>query len=57
VSARLPGRQSVDEVTIFDSKGTALEDAAAAALVYRRAVERGVGSSVVLAGESRIDES
>jgi ornithine cyclodeaminase/alanine dehydrogenase-like protein (mu-crystallin family) len=51
VSGTRPGRRSDDEITIFDSTGTALEDAAAAALVYERSIERGVGTSVALRGE------
>ena len=43
VSGRRPGRRSVDEITVFDSTGTALEDVAAAALVYERAVDAGIG--------------
>jgi alanine dehydrogenase len=38
VSGRRPGRRSPDEVTVFDSTGTALEDVAAAAIVYERAL-------------------
>jgi len=41
VSGRRPGRRSDGEVTVFDSTGTALEDVAAAAVVYERAVARG----------------
>jgi ornithine cyclodeaminase/alanine dehydrogenase-like protein (mu-crystallin family) len=37
VSGRLPGRRSDDEITVFDSTGTALEDVAAAAVAYERA--------------------
>jgi ornithine cyclodeaminase len=33
-----PGRTSAGEITLFKSVGTALEDLAAAALVYRRLV-------------------
>jgi ornithine cyclodeaminase/alanine dehydrogenase-like protein (mu-crystallin family) len=40
-SKRTP--RSLDEIVIFDSTGTALQDVAAAAVVYQRAVERGVG--------------
>ncbi|HKQ76280.1 MAG TPA: ornithine cyclodeaminase family protein [Blastocatellia bacterium] len=36
-----PGRASRDEIIIFDSTGTALQDAAAAALVYEKAKEAG----------------
>ena len=43
-----PGRRSQDEVIIFDSTGTALQDVAAAALVYERALRDGVGRSVAI---------
>jgi alanine dehydrogenase len=39
-----PGRSSDDEIIVFDSTGTALQDVAAAAAVYSRAVERDEGS-------------
>ncbi|MEO8337170.1 MAG: ornithine cyclodeaminase family protein [bacterium] len=39
-----PGRRNPDETFVFDSTGTALQDAAAAALVYRSAVSNGVGT-------------
>lgn len=48
VSGRRPGRRTTDEITIFDSTGTALEDVAAAAVVYEKAVARGVGLAVAL---------
>ena len=41
-----PGRQSGDEITLFKSLGQAIEDLAAAELVYRRARERGKGIRV-----------
>lgn len=50
VVGRKPGRRSADEITIFDSTGTALQDVAAAALVYERAVAAGLGISVALGG-------
>ena len=46
VSGRRPGRRSADEVTVFDSTGTALEDVAAAALVYERARAAGRGREI-----------
>ncbi|MDQ6886175.1 MAG: ornithine cyclodeaminase family protein [Gemmatimonadota bacterium] len=49
VSGRRSGRTSDPEVTIFDSTGTALEDVAAAALVYERALAQGRGQQVRLA--------
>jgi len=45
-----PGRTSETEITLFRSLGLAVEDIAAAQLVYRRAVERGVGTEVDLTG-------
>ena len=42
------GRRSNEEVVIFDSTGTALQDVAAAAIVYERAVAAGVGVRVVM---------
>ncbi len=48
VLGRVVGRRSDDEITIFKSLGMAVEDIATADLVYRRAVERGVGSRQVL---------
>ena len=38
-----PGRTQDDEIVIFDSSGTALQDVAAAAAVYRRAIDCGEG--------------
>lgn len=37
VTGRKPGRTSEEEIIIFDSTGTALQDVAAAAIVYERA--------------------
>jgi alanine dehydrogenase len=48
IAGRKPGRQSETETIIFDSSGVALGDAAAAALVYERAVELGRGASIRL---------
>ena len=50
VSGRIAGRCSDDEIVVFDSTGTALEDVAAATLVYERAMARGLGLEVDLAG-------
>ena len=52
VSARRPGRQRDDEIIVFDSTGTALQDVAATQLVYNRAVATGVGMYVDLAGSA-----
>jgi ornithine cyclodeaminase/alanine dehydrogenase-like protein (mu-crystallin family) len=40
VCGRVPGRRHDGEIFVFDSTGTAIEDLAAADLVYRRAVKR-----------------
>ncbi len=50
ITGRKPGRRSAEEITIFDSTGTALEDVAAAATVYEKAVAAGVGLAVDLGG-------
>ena len=43
VAGKKTGRVSNDEITIFDSTGMALQDAAAAILVYKKALENRVG--------------
>jgi ornithine cyclodeaminase/alanine dehydrogenase-like protein (mu-crystallin family) len=48
VAGRAPGRTSPDETIIFDSTGTALQDVAAAAVVYERASARGRGLRIEL---------
>jgi alanine dehydrogenase len=48
VAGAAPGRRSPDEVTVYKSMGHAVEDAAAAALVYRRARREGAGQTVAL---------
>jgi alanine dehydrogenase len=44
VAGRKPGRQRDDEVIIFDSTGMALQDVAAATIVYERATAAGRGT-------------
>ncbi len=46
VSGKKPGRESEEEVIIFDSTGTALQDVAAAILVYEKAKHGGVGMMI-----------
>jgi ornithine cyclodeaminase/alanine dehydrogenase-like protein (mu-crystallin family) len=53
VSGRKPGRLSPEEIIVFDSTGTALQDVAAAALVYQRARSTGAGLTVRLGGRHR----
>jgi ornithine cyclodeaminase/alanine dehydrogenase-like protein (mu-crystallin family) len=49
VAGRTPGRTSAEEVIIFDSTGTALQDVAAASIVYQRALNAGKGTWLNLA--------
>jgi alanine dehydrogenase len=46
VCGRKPGRRTATEITVFDSTGTALQDVAAAAVVYEKAVAAGRGHDV-----------
>jgi alanine dehydrogenase len=50
VVGRRPGRTRDDEITIFDSSGTALQDVAAAIAVYEKARATGRGMEVKLDG-------
>ena len=43
-----PGRRSSDEITVYKSMGHAVEDLAAAGLVYRTAVAKGAGAAFEL---------
>jgi ornithine cyclodeaminase/alanine dehydrogenase len=46
VTGTKPGRTMEEEITLFESVGFAIEDAAAARLAYNRALERGVGTQI-----------
>ena len=50
VAAKLPGRTSNEETIIFDSTGTALQEVAAARVVYEKALGAGIGIRLDLAG-------
>lgn len=50
VAGRKPGRTSAEEIVVFDSTGTALQDVAAAAVVYESAVKAGRGLALDFAG-------
>jgi alanine dehydrogenase len=43
VAGRKPGRQTPEEITVFDSTGLIIQDLALALAVYQRARERGLG--------------
>jgi len=42
------GRTNQEEITIYKSVGIAIQDVAAANLVYRKALDKGVGTTVEL---------
>ena len=48
VAGRVSGRKSDEEITLFESQGIAVSDVAAAAYVYRKAKEQGLGVEVPL---------
>jgi len=50
IAGRKPGRTSPDEIVVFDSTGMALQDVAAAVVVYQRARAAGRGTPLALAG-------
>jgi ornithine cyclodeaminase/alanine dehydrogenase-like protein (mu-crystallin family) len=43
VAGKKPGRETAEEITIFDSTGLIIQDLALALAVYQRAKERGLG--------------
>ena len=43
-AGKKPGRTRDDEVTIFDSTGTGLQDVAAAVATYRQALDANAGT-------------
>ena len=50
VAGRHPGRTEAEQITLFKSVGIALEDIAAAARVYQRAREAGLGQEIDFLG-------
>ena len=52
VAGKAPGRESTEEITVFDSGGTGIETVAAAHLLYRKAREQGLGSELSFASAS-----
>jgi ornithine cyclodeaminase/alanine dehydrogenase-like protein (mu-crystallin family) len=49
VSGARPGRENDDEIIVFDSTGTAIEDVASAAMIYERALAARAGASFAFA--------
>jgi len=54
IAGKKPGRESDKEIIIFDSTGTALQDAAAAAIVYEKALATGIGTKLNFSEQSMI---
>lgn len=50
LTGQKPGRTSPDEIIVFDSTGTALQDVASAAAAYERAIATGVGTQFNIFG-------
>jgi alanine dehydrogenase len=48
ITGKKPGRETEKEITLFKSNGLAIQDAAAAKLVYDKAIENGVGQEISL---------
>ncbi|WP_049984791.1 ornithine cyclodeaminase family protein [Halobellus rufus] len=46
VAGNVPGRQSDDEITLFDSGGTGIETVAGATLLYEKARQGGLGQTI-----------
>ncbi|MFC1726026.1 ornithine cyclodeaminase family protein [candidate division KSB1 bacterium] len=46
ITGKKDGRKTRSEITIFKSNGLAIQDAAAAKLIYEKAVEKGIGVNV-----------
>jgi ornithine cyclodeaminase/alanine dehydrogenase len=55
IAGKKPGRESDNEIIIFDSTGTALQDVAAAAIVYEKALTSGIGTNMNFAEQENND--
>jgi len=44
IAGMKPGRERDDEITVFDSTGSAIQDVATASIVYRKALDRRIGT-------------
>jgi alanine dehydrogenase len=52
VAGEAPGRESREDITLFDSGGTGIETVAAAHMLYEKAVEEDLGSEIDIAPAS-----
>ena len=50
IAGRKPGREAADEIIVFDSTGTGLQDVAAAIAVYQQAQEENKKAGGIAAG-------
>jgi alanine dehydrogenase len=57
VAGAEPGRGSADDVTVFDSGGTAIETVAAAHMLYEKALERDLGEEIEFTPASQAFET
>ena len=48
VCGHITGRESDQEITLFESQGVAITDVAAANFVYRKAIDAGMGQELPL---------
>ena len=48
LDGKVPGRTGADDVTVYKSLGVAAQDLVSALVVYRRALERGLGTRATL---------
>lgn len=46
VAGEKPGRESAEDITVFDSGGTGIETVASAYMLYQKACEEGLGSTI-----------
>jgi ornithine cyclodeaminase/alanine dehydrogenase-like protein (mu-crystallin family) len=53
IAGKKTGRHSDQEIIIFDSTGTALQDVAAAAIVYERALKNARGTRLDFGGQNK----
>ncbi len=57
IAGKKPGRESDKEIIIFDSTGTALQDVAAAAIVYEKAMANKIGMKLNFAEQKNRDHA
>jgi alanine dehydrogenase len=57
IAGKKPGRESKEEIIIFDSIGIALQDVAAAAIVYEKALTSGIGININFAEQKSSDKN